>query len=135
MLYGYKRKTKPAPWVNAGMSSGQNVKRFLDYGKRQSKYGPEAREFVQQAIARGETCPVVAAIPELRDGRKYGHPICATLNEVHHIRGRLGGLLIDKRGWLALSKIGHRWVHSNIEEARRRGWICKKGEWNTPFGG
>ena len=95
-------------------------------------YRIEARAFVQAAIKSGKTCPVVAAIAELRNGTKYGHPISAKLSEVHHQRGRLNGLLRDQRHWLAVSKQGHYWIHSPITEARRRGFICAQGDWNKP---
>jgi hypothetical protein len=97
-----------------------------------AEYREKARAFVKDAIARGETCPVVAAIEELREGFRYGHQISAKLNEVHHTRGRAGGLLCDERFWIALSKQGHRWVHENIEESRKRGWLCARGDWNRP---
>lgn len=139
-LYGYKRKTKPAPWVTAGMSGEKQVKAFKafkDHIVSKRQYGIEARAFVEAAIARGETCPVVAAIPELRNGRKYGYQISAQLNEVHHQRGRgrggRGSLLTDKRFWIAMSKQGHRWVHANIEKARQYGWMPSNGEWNVPI--
>lgn len=99
-------------------------------------YRQEARAYVAAAVARGERCPVVAAVPELRDGRKYGWPISDRLVEVHHKRGRgrggRGPLLRDQRHWMPISKQGHRWVHSNIAKARGRGWVCAVGEWNKP---
>jgi len=98
----------------------------------QKEYRIKAREFVRAAIAGGGRCPVVAAVPELREGRKYGWPISDRLNEVHHMRGRAGSLLCDERFWIALSKQGHRWVHENPEKARNMGFLCAKGEWNTP---
>lgn len=93
-------------------------------------YKVEAREFVRAAVERGETCPVVAAIPELRNGTKYGWPVSDRLNEIHHIRGRTGRLLRDQRFWMAVSKQGHRWIHSNPAAARQRGWYAEKGDWN-----
>ena len=60
------------------------------------------------------------------------YPLYAA-SEVHHKRGRLGPLLVDKRYWLAVSAQGHRWIHEHPEEARRRGWLAKPGQWNrTP---
>lgn len=43
--------------------------------------------------------------------------------EVHHIRGRVGDLLLDETYWLAVSTEGHRWIHNNVAEARKKGWI------------
>jgi hypothetical protein len=91
------------------------------------QYAPLARAFVAAHVALGEACPVVSAIPELRDGRRYGWPISSRLTEVHHRRGRAGSLLLDMRHWLAVSRIGHRWIHSHPTEARARGWLCEVG--------
>lgn len=99
---------------------------------RSAEYAAKARAFVAAAVARGETCPVVAAVPELRGGFRYGWPVSGKLNEVHHTRGRAGALLTDERFWVAVSKQGHRWIHAHPAEARRRGWLCEAGKWNTP---
>ena len=95
-------------------------------------YRAEARMFVAAAVDRGEVCTVVLGVKELREGRFYGHPTSAKLNEVHHKRGRLGPLLRDQRHWMAISKQGHRWVHAHPKEARARGWLCEAGLWNKP---
>ncbi len=144
-LYGYKKKGGLANWMKVkgakGVRSPEKKKRLTNGQRKRigrSKawkatnpiYVEEAREFVRAAIERGETCPVVEAIRKLRNGMKYGHPICARLNEVHHRFGRLGELLEWQPGWMAVSKQGHRWIHSNIEEAMKRGWIGPKGTWN-----
>lgn len=136
-LYGYKPKTKPALWTMMPNAAPKAPKvreaRIRPVSKRRQKvtaeYLREAREFVRKL--RGVPCPVVSTIPELRDGKRYGWPVSAKITEVHHTRGRVGGLLLEKRFWLGLSKAGHRWVHSNIEKARECGWICDKGLWNT----
>lgn len=96
------------------------------------EYRDKARAFVAAAIARGETCPVVNEIEELRESVIYGWPCSNKLNEVHHLRGRAGNLLLDERFWMPISKQGHRWVHSNMDEARKRGWLCSKGDWGRP---
>lgn len=144
-IQGYKKKGKPALWtqVTGAVPTPGPVAAKKDYVlKRPSsirhravrhratdaEYRREAREFVRAAIARGETCPVVAAIEKLREGMKYGWQISDKLNEVHHIRGR-GHLLLDKRFWMCCSKSGHRWIHSNVADAQARGWIARPGEW------
>ena len=96
------------------------------------EYRKAARAFVRAAIKRGEVCPVWRAVKELHDGVKYGWQISGRLNEVHHTRGRAGTLLTDERHWIAVSKLGHRWIHEHPAEARARGWICAEGKWNTP---
>lgn len=98
--------------------------------KEERIYVKEARAFVEYCVSRGWSCPVVACIKELREGRKYGYPISAKLNEIHHIHGRAGKLLRFQKAWVAVSKQGHRWIHSNPEEARRYGWLGPVGTWN-----
>lgn len=49
--------------------------------------------------------------------------------DVHHLRGRAGTLLIDRRFFKAVSRKGHRWIDANREEARKRGLLCQRGEW------
>ena len=49
--------------------------------------------------------------------------------QIHHTRGRIGKLLLDRRYWLGLCEKGHEFVHKNIEEARAMGLICEKGKW------
>lgn len=137
-LRGYKPKTAKAAWMmmvtkvdkKTGAITGIKLLRKKD------QYRVEAREFVQRQKYDGKVCPVVTAIASLRNGRKYGHPISAELNEVHHIRGRgyggRGPLLMDKRFWVAVSKQGHRWIHSHPTEARLYGWLPPVGEYNKP---
>jgi hypothetical protein len=142
-----KKPKKKALWLTAfpeqavkTMTKPEKLKRLrkavrLVSKRRQAvtaEYREKARAFVAAAIARGETCPVVAAIEDLRESVRYGWPCCNRLNEVHHTRGRAGSLLLDERFWLALSKQGHRWVHENPEEARAHGWICEPGDWGRP---
>ena len=143
MIRGYIRKGRPANWLSVkgskatrGPAPKLKRKYIRSISPRKAgehtAYVKEAREFVADAIRRGETCPVVAAIPELRNGFNYGWPVSNKLNEVHHVRGRAGSLLLDKRYWMAISKAGHRWIHAHVEEARKHGWICERGLWNVP---
>lgn len=60
-----------------------------------------------------------------RQCRKEGGP------EIHHLRGRLGTLLIDRRYWRAVTSQAHRWIHDNPGKARLTGALCAPGEWNV----
>lgn len=51
-------------------------------------------------------------------------------DQVHHMRGRLGPLLLDQRYWLGVCDEGHRWIDANRAKAREMGWLCKVGDWN-----
>jgi hypothetical protein len=52
--------------------------------------------------------------------------------EIHHVRGRTGSLLLDTRYWLALAPECHRFVHEHINLSRERGLIAAPGDWNNP---
>lgn len=129
MRLTFDKKKKPAKYLGP-LAEAKPVR--MTRSKEEELYAEEAREFVRAAIKAGKTCPVVAVVPELQRGRKYGHKVSATLNEVHHCRGRSGPLLRDQRFWVAISKQGHRWVHANKPAARALGFLCPAGEWNSP---
>jgi hypothetical protein len=88
-----------------------------------------AKDFIACHPAWAE-CPVASTIPELRDGHKYGHRINRRITEVHHRFGRRGKLLLERRWFLGVSRLGHRWIHMHPEEAQKRGWIGPPGTWN-----
>jgi hypothetical protein len=46
--------------------------------------------------------------------------------DVHHTRGRLGALLVDKKWWLPVSRAGHNWIHNNPKEATERGFLFSR---------
>lgn len=50
--------------------------------------------------------------------------------DVHHIRGRLGELLVRQEYWVALCRSCHAWVHDNPTAARERGLLAEFGQWN-----
>lgn len=157
-LRGYIPVTKSAPWMEAFPEQIQRfvaplltrdqighdsnfVKRIFPkrvYIRRngekrsgaQSLYRGEAREFIKECNRNGGQCIVVSSMPELFHGTLYGHPISARLNEVHHVFGKIGRLLRWVPGWMPVSKQGHRWIHANPEEARKRGWLGPIGTWN-----
>lgn len=43
--------------------------------------------------------------------------------EVHHKHGREHGKLNDESLWLAVSRRGHDFIHSNPNKARENGWL------------
>lgn len=112
------------------MDMGKNRKRIRSATPKRARelarYRREAAEFLKSAIKHGGFCPVSASMPQLRiRGASW------KLTEVHHIRGRCGSLLLDKRFWMAVSKDGHRWIHDHPDTARDRGWLATEGQWNT----
>lgn len=60
----------------------------------------------------------------------YGHIHQCT--DVHHQRGKLGPLLMDKRFWIPVCRGLHNWIGAHPAEARKLGLLCHPGEWNKP---
>ena len=54
---------------------------------------------------------------------------CPRSTEVHHVRGRNSGLLLNERHWLPVASENHSWIHTHIKEARALGLIAARGEW------
>lgn len=46
--------------------------------------------------------------------------------DVHHKKGRLGDLYLDKRFWVALSREGHKYVEEHPEWAIKNGYSLKR---------
>jgi len=51
--------------------------------------------------------------------------------QVHHVRGRLGPLIIDKRFWKGVSMEGHVWIDANRSKARKLGLLAAEGYWHV----
>lgn len=106
------RKTRPAPWTQSvvlrrGKRLGPNN---AQREARAQAYSVEKRDFL--AVNRKcERC-------RFRDSE-----------DVHHVRGRSGALLLDKRWWEPLCRRCHRWIHDHPADARMQGWLAERGEW------
>ena len=46
--------------------------------------------------------------------------------DVHHMKGRIGSLLLDTRYWIALSREGHKFVEENPEWAKKNGYSLNR---------
>lgn len=46
--------------------------------------------------------------------------------DIHHMKGRIGSLLLDTRYWVALSREGHKFVEENPEWARKNGFSLNR---------
>lgn len=46
--------------------------------------------------------------------------------DVHHMKGRIGSLLLDTRYWVALSRDGHKYVEENPEWAKAKGYSLNR---------
>ena len=55
-----------------------------------------------------------------------------TAQDIHHIRGRAGTLLLDWRYWVGFCRECHEWVGAHPVAARSWGFLCQEGQWNVP---
>lgn len=88
--------------------------------KRRSSQNKEYLKLRKEFLERPENkwCPVC-----LRGLNGVQSVTRAT--EIHHINGREGIALCDEKNWVALSTIGHRWVHANPKQAMKHGLMKK----------
>lgn len=89
--------------------------RLKPVSKRRSAQNREYSRIREEFMLRHacEPCPVMREI--------FGEFFEVT--DLHHKAGREGDRLIDVLNWLAVSREGHNWIHSNPAEARKRGWL------------
>lgn len=106
------KKTRPAPWTLVKRQKKKPKNQFL-----KEIYIRRKKEF----LAANPWCAV-----ELKLRNKK-----VRSTEVHHRFGRRGPLLNWEKGWLAVSRKNHDWIHRNIEEARKHGLIADRGKWNN----
>lgn len=100
--------------------------------KRESyQYTKKRKTFMSKA--ENEFCPVCkAAFEGLIDVNEipYGYLINRNggqirTSEVHHKAGRKGKLLLYVPYWLAVSSIGHKWIHANPEKAYKLKFLIR----------
>ena len=125
-LRGYKKKGRPALWLSV---RGAQPVRF----RVAVKTAPKPRTWIRPVSAKMSK----ARRAYLRERNSWlAGKLCAVgrclawATEVHHTRGRAGSLLTNDKFWLAVCNGCHNWIHNNIEQARKRGLICAKGDWN-----
>jgi hypothetical protein len=53
------------------------------------------------------------------------------MEDCHHIRGKLGPLLMDQRFWTPVCRFHHWWIGAHPAVARALGLLPPAGEWNT----
>ena len=83
--------------------------------KMSKKRQQESREYTikrLQFLAQPENlkCPITGEIA----------------TEIHHMRGRIGSLLLDTRYWLAVSRKGHRKIEENPEWAKENNYSLNR---------
>lgn len=79
--------------------------------KEESLYLKENKAFLETHREIGTKCPVFPDKP---------------ITEVHHMKGRIGKLLLDKEFWLPVSSRGHAYIEKHREEAMQKGWSISR---------
>lgn len=108
-------KKKPAKQIKP-------IKKFSDArSKRNALYIEANRIFLMEE--KNKFCIVMAQV--------YNKTALTT--EIHHTNGRENERLLDRTYWLAVSRQGHQYIHSNPKIAYEQGWITKEffNEQNT----
>lgn len=101
----YKKK-------NPNLSKQKPIKQFSDKrAKRNADYLQARKIFLVEEHNR--FCPVMSEI--------FNQTVLAT--EIHHINGRENERLNDREFWLAVSRKGHQWIHSNPKLSREKKWL------------
>jgi len=99
-------------------------------------YGPMRKPIRQRTSRKVKLMAYYNAGP--RAEHLAQNPICTVhcgkckADQIHHSRGRLGTLLIDRRFFKGVCCGGHAFCEKEKAMARQLGLLCKVGEWNTP---
>lgn len=145
----YQKKTKPALWLSLPGRQPYSQKavgqrRGLDHHKT-----PHKRRGAPGA-AKAHGRKPIRAVSKTR-GRQWNEYLpkkqaflqlfprcwiagCGQPSELHHVKGRVGKLLLDERHWVPLCHchhIGALGVHRYHEAAMDKGLLGGMGEWNN----
>lgn len=112
-----KQRRRIAPMSEAGR------KRLDEYKKARAEY-----------LRDCPFCEVCVEISKLTDDGLLVRQVLREheATDIHHVRGRLGPLLTDRRYFKATCSKSHRWIHANVTLARALGLLAQPGEWNRP---
>lgn len=112
------------------------------YPDQAKRLRPEAYSKAGGVRVRSQTeqirMSVYRAIKKLYLARHPNCECCADADvsphpaeDVHHLRGTVGWLLVDVRYYLPTCRAQHIWLHQNPDEARKLKLLASKGRWNT----
>jgi len=57
---------------------------------------------------------------------KVSHICLTTSTQIHHKKGRIGNLLLDKRYWLAICGACHLYIETHPTKAKENGWSLSR---------
>lgn len=118
-LPSYQKKKPEPKWRGINPISKHRAAQLHQYRAKKKIYFDGLRANNKGLLP---WCPVMLEIT----GEKI------RVRDIHHMRGRIGTLLLDERYWLAVSRVGHDWINANPVLARAYGWLCQPGQWNKP---
>jgi hypothetical protein len=108
--------------------AGRRIRpRTTSRAAQERQYRAEVKEWLK--LPENAVCAVWSMSAEFANTCWTSEPLVAT--QCHHIRGRRGALLLDKRYWAAVSDVGHKWIHANPHKAAALGLLCERGGWNS----
>lgn len=157
-LYGYKKKHKPALWIQSrspGLASQlSELKQAKRAAEKLLKRDRALKKRIQQRAGWTPTRkPRSSWTPKRKhaaaESRAYNDRVkewlkdkmcvaClirtsepgAVATQCHHKHGRRGALLLYEPLWLPVCADCHDWIHRNIAAARELGLYAPAGQWN-----
>ena len=155
-LRGYKKKTRPANWTTVPGAVGPKVLKvnWLQRSvprRRAHLCSVPIKRIVKKNVARKRIRQV--SLAQSRKNAEYLREVrvwivgktcqawCSDIGvnrsaeECHHIRGRIGKLLLDNKWWLPVCSQCHRKMRESQfqSDAQARGWLAKSGEWGKQY--
>ena len=113
-LYAKRGEQRPKPLRMRSVAKSRPNR--MSRAEEERQYLKDAKPFKEALL--GTPCPVAWQVA--REVR--------AITDVHHMAGREGKLLLDKRHWLGVSRWGHDWIRDNPNEARGYGWLYEVDE-------
>ncbi len=143
-IYGYKPKTKPAPWLAtpkgravAARNRAGRVARAetLERARRERRVAAGGVRSRSKRMSVAMKLYVKERAAFLKEhwtcwACGYLHTLVQRSRDIHHTRGRIGSLLLDKRYWVALCRAHHDRVGTDKPWARAMGLLPPLGGWN-----
>ncbi len=122
-------------WLNRKPAGRKVRKRIPKVSKRRASRLGEYRKKREAFLSANPYCQIWMRRMGLTEkdavlwGGQYFHRPTMTIywaprsQEIHHVRGRIGAMLLDERYWLAASRSEHDWCHSHPSQARALGLL------------
>lgn len=102
-----------------GLKRTELARKSVKQKKRDTEYSRVRKAFLE-AHPRCQACLRLNKIPNMA-------------TDIHHRRGKAGSLLCDTRGFLAVDRACHEWIHEHPRDARALDLLAPAALWNVPF--